>query len=520
MALHDEHWNKELREQFSLLSACTSDDEKYEHGEAVAPCAKNSCGNKGLLHLSDEVLVLIFQRLDPFSLLRVGSTCWTLFRICSCNSLWTRHFQASFGVPFTAATCSTTAKDGFRLLFMWRTLYRNLHCNRSLQEKLFANVPLPPHKYWAQWLVMEDVVPLPSVILSCSQIEELWGIHEEALERQNQEKADEGDVIRFEWRHLYNLALKHHGGIAMVVQHVLNQHSMNDHTELYAMYRQYMQCRFQWLFTYWLFQQPTPFDRQLRCIYLQWRRHSKRKVASWGGTLCDIRYLASLHRVTSDYWRGKLAKGDEAVGIQTVENYFSMCKSLVAWILGRDWGRLKRRKVYEDTLEGVYMLLKKDMQTTLIDRGTFWQVAKVQMARVCALEEAAANYVNWKIIETLPYYRLYLVSGNVVYLEHVRGFLRRKRAIHNWIYLEENTLIRQVLPDELYAILEYDAKISQDSLHGDSPAAQLGRTLWLYLHSGQQAYMEAVKRLVLQYAQASLGYYSALAPLVSTEPIS
>ena len=32
-------------------------------------------------------------------------------------------------------------------------------------------------------------------------------------------------------------------------------------------------------------------------------------------------------------------------GIQLIENYFSMCKSLVAWILGRDWGRLKRRKV-------------------------------------------------------------------------------------------------------------------------------------------------------------------------------
>lgn len=34
-----------------------------------------------------------------------------------------------------------------------------------------------------------------------------------------------------------------------------------------------------------------------------------------------------------------------STGIQTVENYFSMCKSLVAWILGRDWGKLKRKKV-------------------------------------------------------------------------------------------------------------------------------------------------------------------------------
>lgn len=80
------------------------------------------------------------------------------------------------------------------------------------------------------------------------------------------------------------------------------------------MYRQYMQCRFQWLFTYWLFRQPPPLNRQLRAIYLQWRKHSKKKVSAWGETVCDVRYLASLHPITSDYWRGKLARGDESVG--------------------------------------------------------------------------------------------------------------------------------------------------------------------------------------------------------------
>lgn len=90
--------------------------------------------------------------------------------------------------------------------------------------------------------------------------------------------------------------------------------TLPDHCELEAMFSQYSQCRFQWLFTYWLFRQPAPFDRQLRAIYLQWQKHSKRKVVSWGGTLCDIRYLASLHHITSDYWRGKLAQGDETVG--------------------------------------------------------------------------------------------------------------------------------------------------------------------------------------------------------------
>lgn len=43
-------------------------------------------------------------------------------------------------------------------------------------------------------------------------------------------------------------------------------------------------------------------------------------------------------------------------GIQTVGNYFSMCKSLVAWILSRNWGRLKRRKVQTPLL---HALLKR-----------------------------------------------------------------------------------------------------------------------------------------------------------------
>ncbi|XP_055728772.1 uncharacterized protein si:dkeyp-114g9.1 isoform X1 [Salvelinus fontinalis] len=529
MALREGNWEDELQGQFSLLSATSF--EVKEESEAT-----HGSSNTGILDLSDEVFILILRRLDPTSLLRVGSTCRTLFRVCSCNSLWTRHFQTSFGVQFATATCSISAKSAFRLIFMWRTLFRNLYCNRSLQEKLFAEIPFPPHKYWVQWLVLEETVPLPSVRLPCTDIESLWGIEKEVLEGKVQEEdEDEGRMLKFEWKELYALALEHHGSIAKVFQHVLNQQSnvhplelkvstlmwtstLPDHCELEAMFSQYSQCRFQWLFTYWLFRQPAPFDRQLRAIYLQWQEHSKRKVVSWGDTLCDIRYLASLHHITTDYWRGKLAQGDETVGIQTVENYFSMCKSLVAWILGRDWGRLKCKKVYEDTLEGVYLLLRREMQETLVERERFWQVAKVQMTRVCTLEETAVNYVNWKMIETLPYYKLYMVSGNMVYLDHVQGFLHRKRLVHDWFFIKENTWVRQLLPGDLYPLLEFDTKISQDSLHGDSMPAQLSRVLWLYLHSGRTLYLEAVKGLVLQCAQASLGHFCSLSPGASVQP--
>ncbi|KAI5090802.1 hypothetical protein C0J45_19663 [Silurus meridionalis] len=513
MAYHDTTQESELLEHFSCLSV--NEEESFTTDEPL-----DSCINPGLLFLSDEVLIVILSHLEPVSLLRLGSTCCRLFRVCSCDSLWTRHFQDSFGVGLpNITTAGYTAKTAFRLVFMWRALFRNVHCNRSLQEKLFAEVPFPPHAYWTQWLVMEERVPLPAAQLSCADLEKLWGTPRDLFTEKLQEQPVGDEMLRLEWRELYNLAVTHHGSTSMLFHYVLKQHQSSDHSELASMYRQYTQCRFQWLFTYWLFRQPTPLNRQLRAIYLQWRKHSKKKVSTWGETVCDVRYLASLHPITSDYWRGKLARGDENIGIHTVGNYFSMCKSLVAWILGRDWGRLKRRKVYEDTLDGVYLLLKREMQERLVDHERFWQVAKMQMTRVCTLEETAVNYVNWKMIETLPYYKLYLVSGNGVYLQHVQGFLRRKRMLHDWIYLEDNTWLRELLPDELFTLLEFDTKLTQGSLHGASASAQLSRLIWLYLHSGDQLYMDGVKQTVLQYVHARLAISASVLSADPWQPV-
>lgn len=33
--------------------------------------------------------------------------------------------------------------------------------------------------------------------------------------------------------------------------------------------------------------------------------------------------------------------------------------------------------------------------------------------------------------------------------------------LHDWIYLEDNTWLRELLPDELFTLLEFDTKISQ-----------------------------------------------------------
>ncbi|XP_018597957.2 uncharacterized protein LOC108928497 isoform X2 [Scleropages formosus] len=492
-------WERDLQEP--RISASVGVDQQGGQGNPAlrgeAPTKDGSGGE--LLHFSEEVIILILKWLDPFSLLKVGSTCWKLFRICSCNSLWRHHFQVSFGAAFPSPACPMSAKEAFRLLFMWKTLYRNVQCNPSLLERLVGELPYPPATYWMQWLVLEESVPLPALRLGWAYVEGLWGIPREELE-ENQGAMDEENILWFEWKDLYHLAVLYHGGVTMVFQYVLNKQCTCDHSELETLFQEYRENRFHWRFVSWLFHQPEPLDKQLRAIYLQWRPHCKRKVSYWGQAACDVPYLASLHPIASDFCLGKLAQGDENNGIQTLENYFSMCKSLVAWILGRDWGRMKRRKVYEDTLEGVYRQLRNEMCKTPIDHDQFWQVAKVQMTCVCTLLDATTNYVNWSLIKTLPYYR--------------------KRQVHDWVHLEENAWIMQLVPEALCTLLEFDTKMTEDILHGDSLVSQLSRVLWLYLHSGQHVYLDSLKSMLLTWANANMDYFSTLgAASPSSHPV-
>ncbi|XP_069830298.1 uncharacterized protein [Dendropsophus ebraccatus] len=459
---------------------------------------------RSLLDMSDEILLLILDLLDPFSLLRISTVCSTLYRVSSTDSLWAKHCMVAFGLYFRTGGADCSSKEAFKLLYMWKKLYRTLPYNRQLQDLFFSG--LPPKKYWVHWLTLEEMVPLPPVQFPAPEIKEIWGITNDLLDEKHKDESLEevqDSVYKYDWKELHSLALLHHGDYSNVQLHVLKKLSSECHEDLEWLYCQYNANRFQWLFSYWLFGLSKSCAKQLQRIYLWWQRFDKKKVAHWGSADSDVKYLASLHYITEDFWNGNLANGDENMGIQTVENYFSMCRSLLAWILGRKWGKFKQKKVYKDALEGVYRMLKDELHVSLVNHDQFWIAAKVQMSRICSLEKIAGNYVNWKIIDVLPCYRMFMATGESFYLEQIKGFLFRKQLINNWILQEENYWVSSLLPESLFQLLEYDTKIYEESLHGDTVGAHLSRLIWLYLHSGQQLYMDAMKGFVYECAYAS-----------------
>lgn len=69
-----------------------------------------ACGEKqaqgatyrGLLDMSDEVLLYILDLLDPLSLLCVGGVCTALYRVSATDSLWAKHCQVGDFVPISS----------------------------------------------------------------------------------------------------------------------------------------------------------------------------------------------------------------------------------------------------------------------------------------------------------------------------------------------------------------------------------------------------------------------------------
>ncbi|KAM4043715.1 uncharacterized protein ACNLHF_013980 [Anomaloglossus baeobatrachus] len=470
-----------------------------------------------LLDLCDELLLMILELLDPFSLIHVSGVCGTLYRVSSTDSLWAQRCKITFGHDFRTGCADYTPKEAFKLMYMWKDLYRTLPYNRPLQDLLFSELPL--EKYWVRWLTLETIVPLPAIQRPDHEIEDIWGITKDLLDEKHKvtdEALDEVQVsvYKYEWKDLYDLALLHHTTYHKMQLYVIKNMSSECHEELEWLYCQYYSNRFQWLFSYWLFGLSKSCGKQLQRIYLRWQRFDRKKVSNWGSNESDIQYLASLHSITNDFWNGKLANGDENIGIKSVENYFSMCRSLLAWILGRRWGKFKQKKVYKDALEGVYHMLKHVLKVSMVDHDMFWEVAKLQMNRVCDLERVAGNYVNWKLIDVLPCYRMFKATGDFVYVDQIEGFLFRKQLINSWIFEEENLWVVNLLPQNLLMLLEYGTKIYEDGLHGDTMEAHLSRIIWLYLHTGQQLYVDAMKGLVYEcaYSNYTCQMYESASP--------
>lgn len=57
-----------------------------------------------------------------------------------------------------------------------------------------------------------------------------------------------------------------------------------------------------------------------------------------------------------------------------------------------------------------------------------------------------------------------MATGEIFYLEQIKGFLFRKQLVNNWILQKENIWLTSLLPETLFHLLEYDTKIYEGNI--------------------------------------------------------
>lgn len=87
--------------------------------------------------------------------------------------------------------------------------------------------------------------------------------------------------------------------------------------------------------------------------------------------------------------------------------------------------------------------------------------------------------------------------------------------VNVFIYASKNTFTVYKLQTFLTCVnvtkVSSHLSVFAESLHGDALTSQLSRLMWLYLNSGQEVYLQAVKGMVLECAHTSLNRLCTLA---------
>ncbi|XP_031562606.1 uncharacterized protein LOC116298338 [Actinia tenebrosa] len=389
-----------------------------------------------LTHLSEEVLVLILEYLDFRSLITLSKTCRLFHRLCLSDLIWRHRCKVDFGLYVKWVEYS--------YLYLYEMFYKaeilkNDHNFFRPVSQLKTSVIV--------WYLLSSEPPSHSVShLTPSQAKSIWGLTDKCLETHYEESQQDHDDHQeadypssyYEWRTLYKIFVKKHGGIIPMQNYVLkrclrNRQALEEHYQL-SLHSSRQQKWYQYL-----------EDREMG-------NHKALKALTEHMRPTTHNYM--LHQITTKYIDGRL-KG----GFKTVKAYAEFCGYFKNWLDAKSiklWPPRQGEMVAQDyrhCLKYVNRELAPIAEEVELTLTHFLSKAKPYIERLHEVwlwqnrKDTAyrKEHRPSAVVREHRYCKEFLEKGNLEYFSKLKLYFERKEIVVAWF--KENGWMHPLLGD-------------------------------------------------------------------------
>eukprot|EP00794_Sanderia_malayensis_P003138 gene3138-3606_t len=184
-----------------------------------------------LTDLSEEVLLLILERVPAFGLINLSKTSSQFHRLCLMDTIWKQRCKIDFNMH--------ARWPEFSFLYLYEMFYK---ADALRYDQNFFKPVSQLKTSVIVWYLMNPEPPCHVVShLTASQVKSIWGITEEELEDMyfddSEDRPDMFPLCHYEWTKLYTVFMKKHGGLLSMQNYVLkrclrNRQALEEHYRL------------------------------------------------------------------------------------------------------------------------------------------------------------------------------------------------------------------------------------------------------------------------------------------------
>jgi len=424
-----------------------------------------------LCDLSEEVLLLILERIPACGLINLSRTSKQFNRLCVLDTIWKQRCRVDFDLQ--------TRWPEFTYLYLYEMFYK---ADVLRFDQNFFKPVSQLKTSVIVWYLMNPEPPCHVVShLTASQVKSIWGITEEELEEMYFDESDDRPemfpLCHYEWTKLYSVFVRKHGGRTAMQNYVLkrclrNRQALEEHYRL----SQHTSRRQKWY------------------QYLEDRDVGNREaLRALTEHMPKVTYVYMLHKITAMYIDGQL-KG----GFQTVKDYAEFCGRFKSWLEEKSLKLWPPRhgdvlaQDYRDALDYVnkeLSLIAGEQELTVNDF----------LNKACSFIERLHEVWLWQnhhgtsyrkehrssiLVRRHDCFRKYLEKGHVEDWIQLRLYFERREVLSHW--LKDNLWLVSLIGDSAIQSLRpplCSTEVPVPLLNGDPVSCLVQR----FLETGLQS---------------------------------